>query len=169
MNVVSKVIDKLKIELSWNYQRKIYLDKNEVSSNSHSSMSMHSPNTLEWQWNWEEWKNWKKIEIDKSDLIVSVVPQLISFYEEGYQFDDENWRFEKERNFDYFETIIGNEKNNKPSKWNKETNTNWIGLYQSLFHRFEILYHSYWLKMSFQHEIKFQQRISLKRTISQRW
>ena len=35
-------------------------------------------------------KKLKKIEIDKSDLIVSAVLQLISFYEEGYQFDDEN-------------------------------------------------------------------------------
>ena len=123
LNAVSKMIDKLKIEIIWNYQRKNYLDKNQVSSNSHSSISMHSPNTLEWQWNWEEWKNWKKIEIDKSDLIVSVVLQLISFYEQGYQFDDENWRFEKERNFDNCETIVGNEKNNKP------LNCNWIHLY----------------------------------------
>ena len=162
MNAASKMIDRLKIEIIWNYQRKNYLDKNQVSSNSHSSISMHSPNTLEWQWNWEEWKNWKKIEIDKSDLIVSVVPQLISFYEEGYQFDDEYWRFEKERKFDCFETIIGNEKNNEP------LNCNWIHLYQSLFHHFEIFHDYYWLKMSFQHEIKFQQKFSLKRTISQR-
>ena len=32
-------------------------------------------------------KKLKISEIDKSDLIVSVVPQLISFYEQGYQFD----------------------------------------------------------------------------------
>ena len=38
----------------------------------------------------------KKIEIDKSDVIVNVVPQLISFFEEEHQFDWEYWRFEKE-------------------------------------------------------------------------
>ena len=34
-------------------------------------------------------KKLKISEIDKSDLIVSVVSQLISFFEQGYQFDCE--------------------------------------------------------------------------------
>ena len=34
-------------------------------------------------------KKLKICEIDKSDLIVSVVSQLISFFEQEYQFDDE--------------------------------------------------------------------------------
>ena len=138
------------------------MDKNQVLWNSHSSISMYSPNTLEWQWNWEDWKNWKKIEIDKSDLIVSVVPQLISFFEQEYQFDYEYWKFEKWRNFDDCEKNIHNEKKNQP--WND----NWIHLLLSSYHILWNFLDCYWLKMSFQHEIKFQQKISLKRTISQR-
>ena len=57
-------------------------------------------------------KKLKISEIDKSDLIVSVVSQLISFFEQGYQFDCEYWRFEKERIFDYYEMIFVNEKEN---------------------------------------------------------
>ena len=34
-------------------------------------------------------KKLKNSEIDKSDLIVSVVPQLLSFFEQSYQFDYE--------------------------------------------------------------------------------
>ena len=41
-------------------------------------------------------KKLKISEIDKSDIIVSVVSQLISFFEQGYQFDCEYWRFEKD-------------------------------------------------------------------------
>ena len=43
-------------------------------------------------------KKLKISEIDKSDIIVSVLSQLISFFEQGYQFDCEYWRFEEERN-----------------------------------------------------------------------
>ena len=41
-------------------------------------------------------KKLKISEIDKSDIIVSVVSQLISFFEQGYQFDCEYWRFQKD-------------------------------------------------------------------------
>ena len=34
-------------------------------------------------------KKMKNFEIDKSDVIVSVIPQLISFFEEEHQFDCE--------------------------------------------------------------------------------
>ena len=43
-------------------------------------------------------KKMKNSEIDKSDVIVSVVSQLISFFEEEHQFDCEYLRIEKERN-----------------------------------------------------------------------
>ena len=55
-------------------------------------------------------KKLKFSEIDKSDVVVIVVPQLISFFEQEYQFDYEYWRFEKERKFEYSEKIIRNEK-----------------------------------------------------------
>ena len=51
-------------------------------------------------------KKLKNYEIDKSDVIVSVVPQLISFFWEEHQFDWEYWRFEKERNDFNNKTII---------------------------------------------------------------
>ena len=57
-------------------------------------------------------KKLKIPEIDKSDVVVSVVPQLTSFFEQEYQFDDEYWRLKKEKNFDYYEKIIQNEKKN---------------------------------------------------------
>ena len=139
------------------------MDKNQVLWNSHNSKSIHSRNTLQWWWNWEDWKNWKFSEFDKSDLIVSVVPQLLSFFEQSYQFDYEYWRFEKERHFDYSEKIIRNEKKNKP--WND----NWIHLYHYHFMFFETFLDCYWLKMIFQQDIKFQQIISLKSMISERW
>ena len=56
-------------------------------------------------------------EIDNSNVIMSVAPQLISLFEQWYQFDYEYWRFEKERNFDYCEKIIHNEKKNEWLKW----------------------------------------------------
>ena len=37
-------------------------------------------------------------EIDNSNVIVSVAPQLISLFEQWYQFDYEYWRFDEERN-----------------------------------------------------------------------
>ena len=41
-------------------------------------------------------KKLKISEIDKSDLIVSVVSQFIFFFEQEHQFDDDYWIFEKD-------------------------------------------------------------------------
>ena len=52
-------------------------------------------------------KKLKICEIDKSDLIVSVVSQLISFFEQEYQFDDDG------KYLDPNSSIEENKENNK--------------------------------------------------------